>query len=63
MNRNRGSMGGCNHTNDDFYGSNGCRQCDAELEEWNRRQAAERKELEMEELRRRVAKLEKKKPS
>ena len=39
---NRGSMGGCNHTNDNFYGSNGCKACDEELEYWLEQQRKER---------------------
>jgi hypothetical protein len=46
MNRDRGSMGGCSHTNEGFYGSNGCRQCDEDLAEWQAEQERQRKEYE-----------------
>jgi hypothetical protein len=46
MNRDRGSMGGCSHTNESFYGHNGCRQCDEDLQEWLAEQERQRKEYE-----------------
>ena len=60
-NPNRGSMGGCSHTNSGFYGANGCSQCDDALDDWLRKQEEEKTERELQALRERVAELEKQK--
>lgn len=48
MNRDRGAMGGCSHTNDQFYGQNGCHACDRDLEEWLERQEKDRQAAQAE---------------
>jgi len=48
MNNDRGSMGGCDHTNDNFYDRNGCRACDDDLDDWLAKQEEDKKRAEEE---------------